>query len=154
MAYYQLIEKQRIPATMEEVWDFISSPANLKDITPSYIGFDITTKNLPEKMYPGMIIGYKVSPVLGIKMGWLTEITHVEHLHRFVDEQRMGPYKMWHHQHTIKEVEGGVEMEDIVTYQPPFGFLGAIANTLLIKGQLKEIFDYRFKAVEERFGKL
>ncbi len=154
MAYYQLIEKQRIPATMEEVWDFISSPANLKDITPSYMGFDITTKNLPEKMYPGMIIGYKVSPVLGIKMGWLTEITHVEHLHRFVDEQRMGPYKMWHHQHTIKEVEGGVEMEDIVTYQPPFGFLGAIANTLLIKGQLKEIFDYRFKAVEERFGKL
>ena len=154
MAYYQLIEKQRIPATMEEVWDFISSPANLKDITPSYMGFDITTKNLTEKMYPGMIIGYKVSPVLGIKMWWLTEITHVEHLHRFVDEQRMGPYKMWHHQHTIKEVEGGVEMEDIVTYQPPFGFLGAIANTLLIKGQLKEIFDYRFKAVEERFGKL
>lgn len=154
MAYYQLIETQRIPATMEEVWDFISSPANLKDITPSYMGFDITTKNLPEKMYPGMIIGYKVSPVFGIKLSWLTEITHVEHLHRFVDEQRMGPYKMWHHQHTIKEIDGGVEMEDIVTYQPPFGFLGSIANTLLIKGQLKEIFDYRFKAVEARFGKL
>jgi len=154
MAYFQIIEKQRVPASMEEVWDFISSPANLKEITPAYMGFDITTKNLPEKMYPGMIIGYKVSPMFGLKLGWLTEITHVDHLHRFVDEQRMGPYKMWHHQHTIKEIEGGVEMEDIVTYQPPFGFLGTIANSLFIKKQLKEIFDYRFKAVEEKFGKI
>ena len=154
MAYYQLIENQKIPASMEEVWDFISSPANLKDITPKYMGFDITTKNLPEKMYPGMVIGYKVSPVLGIKMTWLTEITHVDHMHRFVDEQRIGPYRIWHHQHSIRPIEGGVEMQDIVTYEPPFGFLGAIANHLFIKKQLKEIFDYRFQAVEARFGKM
>jgi ligand-binding SRPBCC domain-containing protein len=152
MAIYTLESTQKIPASMEEVWDFMSSPKNLKEITPSYMGFEITSKTRGEKMYPGMIISYKVSPVLGIKMTWVTEITHVDTLKYFVDEQRVGPYRIWHHEHHIKAIDGGVLMEDIITYEPPFGFLGAIANTLFIKNQLKEIFDYRFDAVVKKFG--
>lgn len=153
MAFYQLLTSQKIPATIEEVWDFISSPANLKEITPKHMGFEVTNNTGQGKMYPGMIITYKVSPLFGIKMDWMTEITHVRDMEYFVDEQRIGPYAMWHHQHKITPIEGGVEMNDIVTYQPPLGFLGAIANSLLIRKQLKDIFDYRTLAIEKRFGK-
>lgn len=153
MAFYQFIETQKIPASVEQVWDFIFSPKNLKEITPSYMGFEIINPNLPEKMYPGLIIYYKVSPLLGIKMTWVTEITHIESHRYFVDEQRMGPYAMWHHQHKIEAIEGGVLMTDIVSYQPPFGLLGAIANMFFIKNKLKEIFDFRTVAVEKKFGK-
>lgn len=154
MGFYQLHTTQKIPATIDEVWGFISSPANLKKITPEYMGFDITSKMLSEKMYPGMIISYKVSPVLGIKMTWVTEITHVKEKEYFVDEQRVGPYRIWHHEHKIDPIEGGVLMTDIVSYQPPFGFLGTIANTLMIKKQLKKIFDYRKTTLEKIFGKM
>lgn len=153
MGFYQLHTTQKIPASVEKVWDFISSPGNLKKITPEYMGFDITSKNLPEKMYPGMIISYKVSPVMGIKTTWVTEITHVKEQEYFVDEQRVGPYSMWHHEHQIEAVPGGVLMTDIVSYKPPFGFLGSIANEIMIKHKLKEIFDFRTKAVEKLFGK-
>jgi ligand-binding SRPBCC domain-containing protein len=152
MAFYQLIKKQKVNASLEEVWDFISSPRNLKEITPNYMGFDITSELLSEKMYPGMIITYKVSPMFGIKTDWMTEITHVRDKEFFVDEQRIGPYALWHHQHHIEPIKNGVLMTDIVTYSPPFGFIGAIANTLVIKGKLKEIFDYRFQAVEKKYG--
>jgi ligand-binding SRPBCC domain-containing protein len=151
MGVYTLKASQKIPASKEEVWDFISSPKNLKEITPDYMGFEIQTK-LPEKMYPGMMIQYKVSPILGIKMTWVTEITHVEHEKFFVDEQRVGPYSMWHHQHHIQEIPGGILMEDIIDYQPPMGLLGDIANSLFIARQLDEIFAYRKEAVEKRFG--
>lgn len=153
MPFYQLLKEQKVNCTIDEIWNFISSPANLKEITPDYMGFDILSKNLPEKMYEGMIISYKVSPLLGIKTTWVTEITHVRDKKYFVDEQRVGPYALWHHQHIIEPLEsGGVLMKDIVSYQPPFGFLGAIANKLIIKNKLKEIFDYRKKAVENKFG--
>jgi ligand-binding SRPBCC domain-containing protein len=153
MGFYQLYKTQKVPATIEQVWDFISSPANLKKITPEYMGFNITSKMLSEKMYPGMIISYKVSPVFGIKMTWVTEITHVKEKEYFVDEQRVGPYSMWHHEHKIEPIEGGVLMTDIVSYKPPLGILGSIANYILIKKQLQEIFDYRKVAVEKMFGK-
>jgi len=153
MPVYNLHQTLTIPSTIDKVWDFISSPGNLKKITPEYMGFDVATKNLPEKMYPGMIISYKVSPFLGIKMTWVTEITQVSELKYFVDEQRVGPYKMWHHQHFIEPVEGGVLMTDIVDYQPPLGFLGAIANQLVIKSQLNEIFSYRTRQLEAYFGR-
>jgi len=153
MGFYQLHTTQKIPASVEKVWDFISSPGNLKKITPEYMGFDITSKNLPEKMYPGMIISYKVSPVMGIKTTWVTEITHVKEQEYFVDEQRVGPYFMWHHEHKIEAIPGGVLMTDIVSYKPPFGFLGSIANEIMIKHKLKEIFDFRTNAVEKLFGK-
>ena len=154
MPFYQFEQTQKIPASIDTVWDFISSPNNLKEITPSYLGFLVTSKSAENKMYPGMIITYKVSPLFGIKLSWMTEITQVKDKDYFVDEQRVGPYKLWHHQHKIVAIEGGVLMTDIVTYQPPFGFLGAIANTLIIKNKLKKIFDFRTVAVEKRFGKM
>jgi len=154
MGFYQLHKTQKIPAPIDQVWDFISSPANLKKITPEYMGFNITSNLLSEKMYPGMIISYKVSPVLGIKMTWVTEITQVKEKEYFIDEQRVGPYSMWHHEHKIEPIEGGVLMTDIVSYKPPFGFLGSIANSILIKKQLKDIFDFRTVAVEKMFGKI
>jgi len=153
MAFYQFIQTQKVNASLEDVWDFISSPKNLKEITPDYMGFDITSEGLTEKMYPGMIIGYRVSPLLGIKTTWVKEITQVRDLSYFVDEQRTGPYSIWHHQHFIEPIEGGVLMRDIVTYRPPFGFLGAIMNRLVIQKKLKEIFSYRTEAVEKRYGK-
>jgi len=154
MGFYQLYKTQKIPATIDQVWDFISLPANLKKITPKYMGFNITSKLLSEKMYPGMIISYKVSPVLGIKMTWVTEITQVKEKEYFVDEQRVGPYSIWHHEHKIEAIEGGVLMTDVVSYKPPFGILGSIANSILIKRQLKEIFDFRTVAMERMFGKM
>jgi len=153
MAFYQLIKTQKIPASMNDVWNFMSSPMNLKEITPAYMNFTVTNNSGQGKMYPGMIITYKVSPLIGIRLYWMTEITHVKELEYFVDEQRSGPYKIWHHQHKIEPIEGGVLMTDIVTYEPPFGFIGSIANTLLIKNQLKKIFEFRFTAVENKFGK-
>jgi ligand-binding SRPBCC domain-containing protein len=103
-------------------------------------------------MYPGMIITYKVSPLLRLKINWVTEITHVREKEYFVDEQRIGPYSMWHHEHRIEPIAGGVLMTDIVTYQPPNGILGALANTLFIKKQLQRIFDYRANVLEKKFG--
>jgi ligand-binding SRPBCC domain-containing protein len=152
MAFYQINQTQKIPASIDEVWDFISSPGNLREITPPSMGFIITSNNASEKMYAGMIITYKVSPLAGIKINWVTEITQVKDKEFFVDEQRMGPYKMWHHQHKIEAIEGGVLMTDIVSYQPPFNILGSLANALIIKRKLKLIFDFRTDALEKRFG--
>ena len=153
MAFYQLITTQKLPVSKAEIWEFISSPGNLKEITPAQMGFIVTSNSGADKMYPGMIITYKVSPLLGLKLNWMTEITHVKDFEYFVDEQRQGPYSMWHHQHKIEAIESGVLMTDIVTYQPPFGMLGAIANSLIIKNKLQQIFDFRTVALEKRFGK-
>ncbi len=152
MAVFQFKCHQNIPASIPEIWDFISSPRNLKTITPDYMGFDIITDEIPEKMYPGLIIGYHVKPVLGIKTEWVTEITHVKDETYFVDEQRQGPYSMWHHEHFIRPIEGGVEMKDIISYAPPFGPLGRIANSLFIRKKIQEIFDYRREKLIEIFG--
>ena len=142
---------QILPGSMEAAWDFFSNPANLSEITPGNLGFKTISKYHGEKMYPGQVIEYKVSPLLGIPLYWMTEVTHVEHHKYFVDEQRFGPYSMWHHQHHFKEVEEGVEMADIVHYKLPFWFFGDFANWLFVKKQLKEIFDYRFNAVKKYF---
>ena len=152
MAVYQLNEQQILPARSEEVWDFISSPANLREITPAYMGFEITSRDLPEKMYPGMIITYRVKPVLGIPLTWVTEITHVKPGVYFVDEQRVGPYVMWHHEHFIEPLETGVRMRDRVTYRLPLGILGRLAHRIFIRKQLEGIFNHRRKALEKRFG--
>lgn len=152
MAFYQFIQEQSFNRSVDELWDFISSPANLKEITPDYMGFEVITPDLPEKMYAGMVIGYRVSPMLGINMNWLTEITQVKEPEFFIDEQRIGPYAMWHHQHHLAPLENGVYMKDIITYQPPLGFLGAMANGLIINRKLKEIFSYRKNILEKRFG--
>ena len=154
MAIYQMHEEMEVAASLEEVWEFISSPANLKEITPDYMGFEITTPGLPEKIYPGLMISYKVRPLLGIRMNWLTEITQVREPHYFVDEQRSGPYALWHHEHKLKATGKGVLMSDLVTYRIPGGPLGTLAHGLFIKKQLKGIFQYRELALEKRFGRI
>lgn len=153
MAFYQLRTTQRIPATIEQVWEFISSPGNLKKITPPDMGFEIISGDLPAKMYPGMIISYKVRPLPGFRTTWVTEITQVKEREFFIDEQRIGPYAMWHHEHHIEPTGDGVLMTDIVSYKPPLGFLGALANRFFIKKRLNVIFDYRTQSIERLFGK-
>ncbi len=150
---YSLKTVQKIPVNIDVAWSFFSNPANLKEIVPKSMGFEIVSKYHGDRMYQGQIIEYTVSPVLGIPMYWMTEITHVEDKKYFVDEQRFGPYTMWHHQHHFKEIEGGVEMTDIVHYKIPYYFLGTIAQILFVKSQLSKIFETRFKSVETRFGK-
>jgi ligand-binding SRPBCC domain-containing protein len=152
MGVYQFKREQFFNQPIEELWDFISNPKNLKKITPDYMGFDITSEGLPDQMYEGMIISYKVSPILGIKTTWVTEITHVKDKKYFVDEQRVGPYKLWHHQHFLETKDNGTIMSDIVTYQPPLGLIGTIANKIMIQQKLKEVFNYRNKALNELFG--
>ena len=149
---YSFKTVQKIPLSLDKAWNFFSNPANLANITPDGMGFKTISKFHSDTMYAGQVIEYKVSPVLGIPLYWMTEITHVDDKKYFVDEQRFGPYNMWHHQHHFKNIEGGVEMTDIVHYKLPLWLLGDIANTLFVKKQLNNIFDYRFKKVEELFG--
>ncbi len=128
----------------------MSSPYNLAQITPPHLGFQIlSAKDDVEKMHAGQIIEYTVSPILGIKLYWVTEITHVNKGVFFVDEQRFGPYSFWHHKHFFKEIPGGVEMTDIVHYKLPFGRIGQLVNKFLVKKQLEIIFAYRNKKVDE-----
>jgi ligand-binding SRPBCC domain-containing protein len=150
---YSIKTVQKIPITLEKAWDFFSKPDNLKDITPDNLGFTILSKHHGDRMYAGQIIEYTVKPILGIPLYWMTEITHVAEQQYFVDEQRYGPYSMWHHQHHFKAIDGGVEMTDIVHYKLPLWILGDIANTIMVKAQLKGIFNFRYKAVDDKFGK-
>jgi len=143
--------EQFVPVDLATAWEFFSSPKNLAKITPQHMGFQITNKYEVGKMYPGMLITYKVSPLLGIKLDWCTEITHVKDQVYFVDEQRFGPYAMWHHQHHFEAVVGGVMMTDIVDYAIPFGFIGSLANKLLVKKAVIEIFEFRKQKIAELF---
>ena len=149
--HYQFTSVQYLNSDIKSVWDFASSPKNLKKITPDYMLFNITSDN-QEKMYPGMIISYHVAPILGIKLNWVTEITHVVENKIFVDEHRIGPYALWHHQHFFEVEEDRVKMTDIVTYKPPFGYIGRIANTLFIRKQIQAIFQYRKIKMDQLFN--
>ncbi len=148
---YQLSAKINVPIDVSEAWNFLSDPGNLKLITPDYMGFNIVSSG-GEKMFPGQIISYKVSPLLGIKMNWVTEITYVQDKTYFVDEQRIGPYSLWHHKHFIKEIKNGTEMIDIVHYRLPFPLVANRFHDLLVKPKLKEIFKYRTNKLVELFG--
>jgi len=150
---YTLQRETFIPTTLDNAWDFFTSPLNLAKITPPEMNF-VVTSNFKEntKVYPGMIITYKVSPLFSIKLNWMTEITQVNEKEYFIDEQRFGPYALWHHQHFFKEVDGGVEMKDIVNYAIGYGFIGRIANNLMVKKKLDEVFEYREKAIGGIFG--
>jgi len=153
MKIYRFKKSQLLPITINKAWDFLSDPNNLKKITPDYMGFNILEKE-DTKMYAGQIIQYIVTPILGIPTKWVTEITHVKDKSYFVDEQRFGPYSLWHHKHFIKEVDGGIEMLDIIDYKIPLGFIGRLANPILVKPKLNEIFNYRKKKLVELFGEL
>ncbi len=152
MATHSIKTVQKIPISLEMAWDFFSNPANLQGITPENMGFRVIPKHHGDTMYAGQVIEYTVKPVLGIPLYWMTEITQVKDKEYFIDEQRFGPYSLWHHQHHFKAIEGGVEMTDIVHYKNPMWLFGRIANTLFVQKKLKGIFDYRFKKVEELFG--
>lgn len=151
---YSLKTVQILPVSLAEAWDFFSRPQNLKDITPANLGFKILSHHHGERMYAGQIIEYTVKPLLGIPLYWMTEITHVQEGAYFIDEQRYGPYSLWHHQHHFKPVPQGVEMTDIVHYRIPFWFLGDLANTLLVRNELRKIFAFRFQKAEVLFGKV
>lgn len=148
---YQYTSRQELSTTMTQAWAFLSDPKNLKRITPDYMGFDIIS-GAERKMFPGQIIQYRLTPLLGIPFRWVTEITHVEEGVCFVDEQRFGPYTFWHHKHFIKKTESGVVMEDIVDYKLPLGPLGWLAHVLFVRAKVKQIFDYREKALNEIFN--
>ena len=153
MSTFSIKTVQNIPTDIAKAWEFFSNPANLQAITPEKLGFKILSAHHGRVMYPGQIIEYKVKPVMGIPIYWMTEITHVRDRQFFVDEQRFGPYQLWHHQHHFREIEGGVEMTDIVHYRIPLGIIGNLANAMFVKNQLRGIFEYRFSRVEELFGK-
>jgi len=148
---YSLESSQFLNIGIERAWNFFSSPENLTTITPPHMGFVITSAT-PAKMFPGQIITYKLSPLPGIKINWVTEIAHVSEGEFFVDEQRFGPYAMWHHVHRFEEKNGRVFMTDSISYKLPLGIFGRIAHLLFVKRQLKQIFEYRETKLNELFG--
>jgi len=149
MSFNTLQRTQFLPIDLPKAWRFFSNPGNLSIITPPDLGFEITS-DLPEQMYVGMLVSYKVAAAPGIKVSWITEITHVREPEFFVDEQRFGPYRFWHHQHHFKVVAGGVEMTDLVSYLLPFYPLGQLV-TPLVRSRLEYIFDYRYATLETLF---
>jgi ligand-binding SRPBCC domain-containing protein len=152
MSFYAIRYVQHIPIPLSQAWDFFSSPENLATITPDYMQFRITSERPVPRAYAGQIITYIVKPLLGIPMRWMTEITHVATEKYFVDEQRIGPYRIWHHEHHFKATDNGVEMTDIVHYQLPLGWLGRLAHALFVRRQLENIFAYRAQKVKELLG--
>ncbi|MDN3672228.1 SRPBCC family protein [Flavobacterium branchiarum] len=151
MKVYKKESVQHINASLDECWTFFSDPKNLKVITPKSMGFEVTDYD-DKLMYAGQIIQYKITPLLGIKLNWMTEITIVKENNYFIDEQRFGPYSLWHHKHFFEATPNGTKMTDVVHYALPLGFIGRIMNSLVVKNELKTIFEYRYKKVEELFN--
>lgn len=151
MKTYQLRRTQNLMISLAEAWRFFTNPANLNEITPASMGFRMLD-SIPEKVYPGMIIRYTLKPLLNIPVHWVTEITQVEEKLFFIDDQRVGPYRLWHHQHLFRETAEGVEMTDIVTYALPLGLLGRIAGGMFVHRKVREIFDYRYQILEKHFN--
>jgi ligand-binding SRPBCC domain-containing protein len=151
MTIHTLTQAQTLPLTLEQAWDFFSSPANLNEITPPELAFRILTPNLG-RMYPGQLIAYDIRLAPLIWVTWVTEITHVEPGSSFIDEQRFGPYKLWHHRHTFEAVEGGVRMTDEVHYALYGGPFGDLIHALWVGPQVKRIFDHRRRVLAERFA--
>ncbi|MEZ7499911.1 SRPBCC family protein [Flavobacterium sp. Arc3] len=151
MKIYKKESVQHVNASLEECWTFFSNPKNLQKITPETMGFEITDFD-NKSMYAGQIIQYKVSPLLGLKLSWVSEITFVKEKSYFVDEQLSGPYALWHHKHFFEATENGTKMTDVVHYALPLGFIGRIMNTLVVKNKLKDIFEYRRVIVDKMFN--
>lgn len=148
---HYLTSVQKIPLSLEKTWEFFSDAKNLLTITPPFLNLKVTNKVFGEEVYAGQIISYKVKPLAGIAVSWTTEITHVVKEKMFVDQQIKGPYKLWHHQHHFKSIEGGTEMTDIVHYRLPFWPCGDITHPI-VKRKLIDIFTYRFDKINEVFG--
>ena len=152
MKIYTFHRTQKLPISLNEAWAFLSNPKNLSVLTPTEMNFTIISKD-EKPMYAGQVIQYSITPIAGIKATWISEITHLEEGKYFVDLQLYGPYAFWHHKHFIHQIDGGVEMEDIIDYKVPFGIFGRIFHPLLVKPKLEKIFSYRQKKLVEIFGK-
>jgi len=150
MKLYCLERTQILSVSLEEAWQFFSSPLNLPTITPPWLNLMVTQK-VPDRMFPGMIICYRVKPLFGIPFIWITEITHVDAPDSFVDEQRFGPYRFWQHQHHFRQIPNGVEMTDVVNYALKFGMFGRLVHAVLVRNQLEKIFDFRKRILEKLF---
>lgn len=151
MRLHTIRARQFLPVSLPEAWSFFSNPRNLSLLTPPSLGLEPVSET-PDEMHPGMIIRYRIRPFPGISLNWVTEITHVVKPSLFVDEQRFGPYRFWHHMHRFRETPGGVEAEDLVHYALPFGVLGRVVNALVTARQLEGIFEYRRRALERMYG--
>jgi ligand-binding SRPBCC domain-containing protein len=151
MRLFTLERSQHLNITLETAWDFFSNPRNLPLITPDWLDFKITNR-IPTKMHKGMIISYRLKTVWGLPTNWVTEITHVDAPVFFVDEMRSGAYRFWHHQHRFIEMDAGIEVLDTINYALKLGWFGQILHDMIIRTRLNEIFDYRQKALESRFG--
>lgn len=149
---YVLKYSQKLPISPEQCWEFFSSPANLKILTPEHMGFEITNDLNDRKMFAGQVIAYIIKPLFNLSIEWVTEITHMDPPHYFIDEQRFGPYKFWHHEHRFIPIPNGTEMIDIVHYKLPFGLLGKVIYHLKVKSDLESIFSYRNAKLEQMFG--
>lgn len=150
---HQLQRQQQLNCDIQTAWKFFSSANNLSEITPKDMNFVVRTQLSDAEIYEGMLIDYYVSPLLGIKLNWQTEITKVNFQKSFTDFQKKGPFKLWNHFHEFILNDKGVLMMDTVSYELPFGFLGEIAHSVMVKKKLEHIFDYRFKILEETFNK-
>ncbi|CAN5505726.1 SRPBCC family protein [soil metagenome] len=148
----KLVQTQFLSISISEAWDFFATPKNLNKVTPAEMHFEITS-DLPEKMYEGLMITYKIKPMLNISIDWWTEITFIKENEYFVDEQRKGPYRIWHHEHHFKEAEGGVLMTDILFYDIGRSIFGWIAGHIFVHKKVKQIFEYRKKALDKYFHK-
>ncbi|QEC41680.1 SRPBCC family protein [Pseudobacter ginsenosidimutans] len=153
MAHHSIKAVQRIPISVDEAWRFFSVPENLVRITPADFSFQIISHHHGGQIYQGQIIEYNVRPLWNIPWYWMTEITHVQPQQYFVDEQRYGPFGIWHHQHHFAPVDGGVEMTDIVHYSVPGWWFGSLVNKLVVGKKLEALFRYRFGEIEKMFGK-
>jgi ligand-binding SRPBCC domain-containing protein len=153
MKIYQLKRTQFLPISLEQAWDFFATPDNLGVITPASMKFEIVSRSGGDRMYAGQLIRYKVAVKPWLKVNWVTEITHVHEPFYFVDDQRSGPFAMWHHQHHFKVVNGGVEMTDELYYAIPFGYIGRIVNALFVQREVNTIFDFRFNVLKTHFTK-
>lgn len=153
MTVHTLDQEQRLPISREEAWEFFSTPRNLDSITPPEIEFEILSQP-GERMYDGQIISYRMKILPLVRVRWVTEIKSVEWGRSFVDEQRFGPYKFWHHHHTFEDIPGGVLMRDLVHYGLGFGPFGALANVVFVRKKLESIFAFRKEVLEKRLGKL
>jgi ligand-binding SRPBCC domain-containing protein len=149
---HTLLVTQKLPIDLETAWEFFSNPANLARITPEHMGFRITSAPGPDKMFAGQIITYTVSPFQGISSNWVTEISHIEEKRYFIDEQRFGPYSMWHHEHWFESIAGGIKTIDRVSYKLPLGFIGRLVEKWVVRNQLRKIFSFRHRKLVAFFG--
>ena len=151
MKIYQLYRRQHLNLSAQEAWAFFSSPYNLNDITPEFFHVTITSK-MPERIYAGLMISYRMKAVFGIPMAWLSEVSHCDEPKRFVYEQRLGPFKFWSHEVCLTEKQNGIVLEDIMFYAMPLGWLGQLINAMLIAGKLERIFDIRRDYLQGKWG--